>query len=66
MLPCTLPPGVYGVKCKYHGRNGMVMAIVVGESSPNISEAKKNLKRQLRGYPAKKMSALLEKASTLP
>lgn len=56
-------PGVYGIKCKFHGRNGMLMAIVVGSSTPNIAEAKSNLKRQLRGYPREKMAKLLEKAS---
>ncbi|WP_298850048.1 plastocyanin/azurin family copper-binding protein [uncultured Ruegeria sp.] len=32
--------GVYGIRCRVHGRHGMVMLLVVGDPSSNLKEAK--------------------------
>ncbi|MFY2822558.1 plastocyanin/azurin family copper-binding protein [Ruegeria sp. MALMAid1280] len=32
--------GVYGIRCRVHGRHGMVMLLVVGDPSSNLEEAK--------------------------
>ncbi len=31
--------GVYGIRCRVHGRHGMVMLLVVGDPSVNLDEA---------------------------
>ncbi len=33
-------PGVYGIRCKVHGRVGMVMLVKVGNDLPNLEKAK--------------------------
>ncbi|MEX0308042.1 MAG: plastocyanin/azurin family copper-binding protein [Ruegeria sp.] len=32
--------GVYGIRCRVHGRHGMVMLLVVGDPSSNLEEAR--------------------------
>ncbi|WP_050603761.1 plastocyanin/azurin family copper-binding protein [Ruegeria sp. 6PALISEP08] len=32
--------GVYGIRCRVHGRHGMVMLLVVGDPNSNLEEAK--------------------------
>lgn len=32
--------GVYGIRCRVHGRHGMVMLLVVGDPGVNLEEAK--------------------------
>ncbi len=32
--------GVYGIRCRVHGRHGMVMLLVVGDPSTNLEEAR--------------------------
>lgn len=32
--------GVYGIRCRVHGRHGMVMLLVVGDPSANLDEAR--------------------------
>ncbi|WP_052265425.1 plastocyanin/azurin family copper-binding protein [Ruegeria sp. ANG-R] len=32
--------GVYGIRCRVHGRHGMVMLLVVGDPGANLEEAK--------------------------
>ncbi|WP_170763466.1 plastocyanin/azurin family copper-binding protein [Ruegeria lacuscaerulensis] len=32
--------GVYGIRCRVHGRHGMVMLLVVGDPSVNLEEAR--------------------------
>lgn len=35
--------GVYGIRCRVHGRHGMVMLLVVGDPDANLEEAKAHL-----------------------
>ncbi|WP_350333642.1 plastocyanin/azurin family copper-binding protein [Coralliovum pocilloporae] len=37
--------GVYGVRCRVHGRHGMVMLLVVGEDRANLPTARERVKR---------------------
>lgn len=32
--------GVYGIRCRVHGRHGMVMLLIVGDPSSNLEEAR--------------------------
>lgn len=36
-------PGVYGVRCRVHGRHGMVMLIAVGDEWSNLEAAKAHM-----------------------
>ena len=54
--------GVYGIRCRVHGRHGMVMLLVVGDPSVNMEEAKEYLPKlgeaERRGF--EELFAVLE------
>jgi len=55
-------PGVYGVQCKYHGRHGMVMVLVVGKDASNVAEIRKSVGTYINPFARAKMNKLLDRA----
>lgn len=50
-------PGVYPLTCKVHGRHGMVMLVAVGDTFPNLEEAKAGIPGGMAG---KRMRMLID------
>ena len=55
-------PGVYGVQCKYHGRHGMVMTLVVGKDAGNVAAVQKSVDTYINPFARAKMHKLLDRA----